>query len=71
MLGFKPNADGFWQCGLIICDHLGAPNFFVAYAGKSRSSASSDPLRIVPTSIAGNSMFMQVPSSTNVHALPW
>ena len=71
MLGFIANADGFWQSGLNICDHLGAPNFFVAYAGKSRSSASNDPLRILPSSIAGNSMLMQVPSSTNVHALPW
>ena len=59
MLGFIPNTNGFWQCGLNICDYLGAPNYLVAYAGKSRSSVSNDPLRIVPSSIAGNSMSMR------------
>src|SRR6056297_1904835 len=39
-------------------------------AGRSRSSGSSDPLRSVPSAIAGRSISEQVPWSTSVQAFP-
>ena len=42
-----------------------------AYAGRSRSSGSNDPLRADPSAIWGRSISSQVPASTSVQAFPW
>ena len=71
-----PVVSGRWVMGHVLSGTRGAPRGKVPrgamrdHIGMSRFSASSDPIRSLPSAAAGRTMSSQVPAGTSAQALP-